>query len=74
MENVCDQSCAGEGVGTQQHGQRVVAVAFRMSLKHNLKTEKEGRKSSNRLLCGFGTLNSGISVSVWLDFTGSHSR
>lgn len=39
VADVCDQSGGGEGVGTEQHGQRVVAVAFRVGFKHNLKTK-----------------------------------
>lgn len=44
--NVCDQGCGGERVWTQQHGQRVVAVAFSVGFKHNLK-RGEGRISTS---------------------------
>lgn len=40
VEDIGDQSCGGEGVRAQQHGQRVVTVASGVSLKHNLKTKR----------------------------------
>lgn len=38
--NVCDQSRGGERVWTQQHGQRVVTMASRVSFKNNLNTKR----------------------------------
>lgn len=45
---VCDQSRGGEGVRAQQHGQRVVAVASRVSLEHHLETKGRWRDQAGR--------------------------
>lgn len=46
--NFCDQSCGGERVWTQQHGQRVVTMAFRVSFKDNLNTKKMDQHKSEQ--------------------------
>lgn len=46
--NVCDQSCGGERVWTQQHGQRVVTMAFRVSFKDNLNTKRIDQHTSGQ--------------------------